>query len=133
MVLYECIFLRFYDFAFVIFTLSDCLPEVHCNETLVDDATGHGGLSFGDSYTYTCNPGFYWSDGNITRICLEDSEWSGAKPTCSSKANIIFRKGVKHMILLCIYFHVVTILNKLQSLTVVIKNECCCRMDYACG
>ena len=32
--------------------------------------------------TYTCNPGFVL-EGNSSRMCMSDAQWSGSDPTCS--------------------------------------------------
>ena len=35
----------------------------------------------GSTATYSCNPG-YRLEGDSTRTCMEDGEWSGAPPSC---------------------------------------------------
>ena len=43
-----------------------------------------GGTNYKCTAVYTCDTG-YVLNGNITRTCQEDTNWSGSEPTCDGK------------------------------------------------
>ena len=40
--------------------------------------------TFGSIATYSCDPG-YTLDGNTSRICQADGQWSGSQPSCNGE------------------------------------------------
>ena len=70
-------------FSLVIFSVVTCDPP---------DTVGNGTFTpflsifnYSSIVTYTCDHGYYISNGNSSRYCTESGTWSGTKPTCSSK------------------------------------------------
>ena len=45
-----------------------------------------GGTNYKCTAVYTCDTG-YVLNGNITRTCQEDANWSGSEPTCEGEIN----------------------------------------------
>jgi len=43
--------------------------------------------TFSEVANYTCDPGYMISSGNETRVCGEDSLWTGLEPICSRKGS----------------------------------------------
>ncbi|KAH3796092.1 hypothetical protein DPMN_149659 [Dreissena polymorpha] len=37
--------------------------------------------------TYTCDLGYGYTGGNLTRTCQSSAQWSGTKPVCVCKTN----------------------------------------------
>ena len=55
----------------------------HSTKTPTDDP-----LDYNVTITYTCDPGFQNSTGDLVRICNASSQWTGITPTCEG-INII--------------------------------------------
>ena len=61
------------------------IPGIPCPEPpTVINATGSGGILFGDVYTYKCMPGFNMS-GEPNLNCSDSGRWTGTVPACLSK------------------------------------------------
>ena len=63
-----------------------CVIAIDCGSL---SAPSNGQISittttFGSMTTYSCDPG-YILDGNSSRICLSDGQWSGSQPSCSGE------------------------------------------------
>ena len=43
------------------------------------------GVEFGSTATYTCDPGFEVSSGDLERTCSSDGTWSGTEPLCEGE------------------------------------------------
>ena len=63
------------------FSTTECpdLPDIP-NGSVVES-----GFTTGDTAIYSCGDGFELV-GNMERVCMSDSTWSGAAPFCSSLA-----------------------------------------------
>ena len=47
-------------------------------------------VSYPDSVTYTCNPGYTHVSGDLTRNCQPDGTWSGIPPVCQGRLISLF-------------------------------------------
>lgn len=47
------------------------------------------GTTFGSNATYSCNDG-YFLEGESSRVCQSDGNWSGEAPTCERKSYFCF-------------------------------------------
>ena len=56
--------------------------------------------TFESTANYTCDLGYRLSNGNITRTCEANGNWSGDPPSCE-------RAWLKHMYLLYSFVHIV--------------------------
>ena len=59
--------------------------------TLTDPASGDvnfNSTEIGSMANYSCNEGFILN-GNATRICQDNGEWSGDDPTCQRKNTLL--------------------------------------------
>ena len=66
------------------YSLPICAPGIDCG---APDQVVNGHISFtttslGSVAVYTCNPGATL-DGDPSRTCQRNGEWSGAPPTCT--------------------------------------------------
>ncbi|XP_035660140.1 CUB and sushi domain-containing protein 1-like [Branchiostoma floridae] len=65
--------------------------QPRCNRKLCQELSAlnngqvSGGHAYGDVATFTCNTG-YELQGDATRTCQADQQWSGAQPVCARKA-----------------------------------------------
>ena len=50
----------------------------------VDGEVSTEGNTFGSQANYSCSEG-YVLNGNSTRMCQADGQWSGSKPTCEGQ------------------------------------------------
>ena len=50
----------------------------------VDGEVSAEGNTFGSQANYSCSEG-YVLNGNSTRMCQADGQWSGSKPTCEGQ------------------------------------------------
>ena len=62
------------------YTVINCGNPPMITDGAVDTS---GGTNYKCTAVYTCNTG-YVLNGNITRTCQEDTNWSGSEPTCES-------------------------------------------------
>lgn len=52
------------------------------------------GFTTGNTAVYSCN-GLFEMNGNATRTCMSNSEWTGRPPTCQSiSGNELTRYGI---------------------------------------
>ena len=84
---------------------SPCLQSVSavikCS-SLDDPANGQVELSnttVGSSANYTCTRGYILSNGNNTRTCEADGEWSGDTPICERKSWVFVHSQVDWCVL----------------------------------
>ncbi|XP_071136876.1 C4b-binding protein beta chain-like [Mytilus edulis] len=70
--------------------LSTCpYPETVGNATF-----NVSGLRYGDSTVYTCNSGYSHGGGDLTRVCRQDSQWSGIVPACIDNSECLYPETV---------------------------------------
>ena len=60
-----------------------------------------GGTNYKCTAVYTCNTG-HVLNGNITRTCQEDTNWSGSEPTCDGMCIAKFFKFAKQVTGSCV-------------------------------
>ena len=54
------------------------------NAIMITCSLGHDGVpSTGDTCNYTCSTGLVRTEGDVTRTCGTDENWSGASLICS--------------------------------------------------
>ena len=39
--------------------------------------------------TYSCDTGYEYAGGDLTRTCKDDTTWSGTEPVCASRFSLI--------------------------------------------
>ena len=74
-------------------------PAVECPplDSPTDGSLTQTGKFYGDSATYTCNPGFTLN-GKETLNCQADSTWNGDLPTCfKCKMTYTLTETVSHL------------------------------------
>ena len=74
-----------------------CFTSVMCD---IPPAPDNGdidisGSGVGAVVTYTCDTCFKLCDGDRTRTCLPNGQWSGTPPTCSRKSQFIMSHNMR--------------------------------------
>ena len=59
------------------------------NGTLACSIRVAGVPSTGDTCTVTCNRGLVPRDGDVTRTCMSNGNWSGTEPVCKSGSTTV--------------------------------------------
>ena len=76
----------FKDFIFCPLAVVVTCPSL---ENPVNGTVDVSGNQTGDTAVYSCDFGFI-PDGEATRTCGEDGQWSGSEPTCICKLYVVY-------------------------------------------
>ena len=75
----------------ILITILLVLTALPCGtpSSLSNGQRHYSSTTVGSTVTYTCDPGYMMTAGNVSRTCLFGGRWSGNHPTCSSEFTLV--------------------------------------------